>query len=166
MEQGYATYITYLFRKVAHAAEVKWLASVAFSVLGFLFDPTQHFALFALFVLILIDFCLGVAAARYTGDTIRSAKLVRTAIKFTVYFTLIAAARVTEHAVPLSFLDETVTGFLAATELLSILENTGRLGFAVPSKVVEMLSQYVSSKGGSNGSAAPKPPEPPSKTTV
>lgn len=137
-----------------HAAELKALLAALLSVVTFFFDPLQQLALLALFVLILIDFFLGTAAARYTGDQIRSAKLVRTAIKFAVYFTLISAARVTEHALPFTFLDETVVGFLSATELLSILENTGRLGFAVPSRLVELLGQYVSQRDGS------RPPEP------
>lgn len=157
MENGYLSYFAYLVKKVLHAAELKWLFSAALSVLTFFFDPVQQLALAALFVLIVMDFFLGVAASRYSKEVIRSAKIARTAIKFTVYFTLIAAARVTEHALPFLFLDETVTGFLAATELLSILENTGRLGFAVPSKLVELLGQYVSSKG------VPRPPEPPPK---
>lgn len=157
----YITYIIYLFKKTLHGAEIKWLLSVFLSVFAFFFDPTQQVAMVALFALIIVDFALGVAASRHTGNQIQSAKLRRTAIKFTVYFILVGAARVTEHAIPiLSFLDETVVGFLAATELLSILENAGRLGFAVPQKLVDVLGQYVSSKGGSK---PPTPPEPPSK---
>ena len=150
MENGYLTYLAYLTKKVLHCAELKWMAGVFLSVLTFFFDPLQQLALLALFVLILIDFMLGVAASRYSGNAIKSAKLVRTAIKFTVYFTLIGAARVAEHALPFNFLDETITGFLVATELLSILENAGRLGFAVPTKLVEILGDYVTSKRQEN----------------
>lgn len=152
MENGYLSYLSYLTKKILHAAELKAVAAAALSVVTFFFDPLQQLALMAVFCLIVMDFVLGVAAARATGDTIRSAKLVRKGIKLTVYFSLIAAARVTEHAIPfMAFLDETVTGFLAATELLSILENTGRLGFAVPQKVVDVLGDYVSGKNKENG---------------
>lgn len=147
MEHSYTPYLIYLAKKVVHSAEVKWVFSVFLSVLTFFFDPLQQLALLALFALIALDFFFGVAAARHSGENIRSAKLVRTAIKYAVYFTLIGAARVTEHAIPaLPFLDETVTGFLAATELLSILENAGRLGYATPYRLVHVLTDYLGGK--------------------
>lgn len=138
-------------KKIVSHYDIKSAASFFIGVMGFFFDPLQQLAMMALFCLILIDFVLGVSAARYTGDHIKSAKLVRTAIKVTVYFALVAAARLTEHAVPFNFLDTTVIGFLAATELLSILENTGRLGFAVPNKLVKLLGEYVSGKNDAKG---------------
>ena len=150
MENGYLTYISYLMKKVLSAAEYKTVAAALLSVTSFFFDPLQHAALLALFVLVVFDFAFGVAAARKTGDPVRSAKMVRTAMKLAIYFSLISAARVAEHAVPIPFLDETVTGFLAATELLSILENAGRLGFAVPRRLVELLGDYVSDKDAEN----------------
>lgn len=152
----YLTYIGYLLKKIVHAAELKWIAGIFLSVFSFFFDPLNNLALFALFVLIIIDFALGVSASRYTGQQIQSAKLRRSAIKMAVYFTLIAAARVTEHAIPIAFLDETVTGFLAATELLSVLENVGRLGFAVPQKLVDILGDYTA-KRGDKKPVAPEP---------
>ena len=151
MENGYIPYLIHISKKVLYASELKAIVSAGLGILTFFFDPLQQLALVALFVLVLIDFALGIAAARATGDAVRSAKLVRTGIKFTVYFTLIAAARITEHAIPvLPFLDETVTGFLAATELMSILENTGRLGFATPKKLTDLLGEYVKSKNKEN----------------
>lgn len=151
MENGYLTYLTYLARKVAHAGEMKAVVAALLSITSFFFDPLQQLSLLALFALVMFDFAFGVAAARKTGDPVRSAKMVRTALKLAVYFSLIAAARITEHAIPLmGFLDETVTGFLAATELLSVLENSGRLGFAVPKKVVKLLGDYISDKNEEN----------------
>lgn len=158
----YFTYIGYLFKKIMHAAELKWLFGVALSVFSFFFDPLNNLALFALFVLIIFDFVLGVSASRYTGQQIQSAKLRRSAIKMAVYFMLVAAARVAEHTLPFAFLDETVTGFLAATELLSILENVGRLGFAVPQKLVDILGDYTKKRGDEK----PTAPEPPPKGTA
>jgi len=152
MENGYLTYLGYLSKKVTHLAELKTAAATILSVTTFFFDPVQQVSLIALFVLIIIDFAFGVTAARKTGDAVRSSKLVRTALKIAVYFSLIAAARVTEHAIPaLGFLDETVTGFLAATELLSIVENAGRLGYAVPRKLTDALGDYIGEKNRENG---------------
>lgn len=144
------SYLSYIAWKIRHAAEIKWLAGLFVSISSFLFDPTQYVAMGAVFFLCLTDFFFGVAASRHGGEPIRSSKVVRTAIKIAVYFSLIAAARAAEHAIPFTFLDTTVIGFLAATELLSILENTGRLGFAVPRKIVDLLGDYVSAKGDEN----------------
>lgn len=140
----------YIFSKIRHAAEVKWLGGVLVSIFSFFYDPSHYIALSALFALCIFDFFFGVAASRHGGEPIRSSKVARTAIKIVVYFTLVAAARVTEYTVVLTFLDETVIGFLAATELLSIMENTGRLGFAVPRKLVDLLGDYVSGKSHEN----------------
>jgi len=140
----------YLISKLRHFAEGKAIAGFFVSIATFFFDPAHYLAMVALFILVLIDFAFGVAASRYTGDPIRSSKVIRTAIKMVVYFSLIAAARITEHTLPLSLLDETVTGFLAATELISILENTGRMGYAVPQKVVQLLGDFVGGKNKEN----------------
>lgn len=71
-----------------------------------------------------------------------------TAGKVAAYFTLISAGNLAEHGTQnyIPFLDETIIGFLCATELLSILENTGRMGYAVPQKLINKLSQYKNSK--------------------
>lgn len=138
-------YMLHLFGKLAEAAQLKAFAAVGIAVLGFLFDPTQHIALVAIFLLIMADFVFGIAAARKSGEPVRSAKLRRTAIKVAVYYALIACAHVTEYALPsyMGFLDESVLGFLAATELLSILENVGKLGYVVPKNLVKLLGDYT-----------------------
>lgn len=151
MENGYINYLAYLIGKLKHAAEGKAIFSFFLSIFSFFFDPLQQTSMLALFMLVIMDFGLGTAAARHTGDKIRSAKLVRTAIKLVVYFTLVSAARITEHTIPFDFLDTTVIGFLAATELLSVLENTGRLGFAVPKKLIKILGDFITAKNEENG---------------
>jgi len=150
MENGYSNYFVYIIAKLRHYAEGKALVGFVVSTATFFFDPAHYLAMLALFMLIIIDFFFGIAASRHTGDPIRSAKIIRSAIKMVVYFALVAAARVTEHAIPISMLDETVTGFLAATELISILENTGRMGYAVPQKVVQLLGDFVGGKNKEN----------------
>jgi toxin secretion/phage lysis holin len=142
-------YFLHLYHQLESFLYVKLTFGAIVTFVAFFFDPTMTLALRAIFVLVLIDFVLGIAAARYVSDPIRSAKLWHTAIKMCVYFAIIAASRVTEHCLtPMipTVLDETITGFLAATELLSILENTGRMGFAVPQKIFDILGNFVVSK--------------------
>lgn len=145
--QEYIGYFVHLFSRLTHGFEVKAIFGAFIATMTYLFDPTQHAALLALFILILADFCFGVTASRFEGNPVRSSKVRRTAIKMTVYFTIIAMARITENAIPLlTFMDETLVGFLAATELLSILENVGRMGYAVPAKLTKVLGDYTKNK--------------------
>lgn len=139
-------YLVHLTRKILEASEFKVVLGALLSVTSFFFDPLQHIAILAVFFLIIIDFFFGVGAARATGDAIKSSKLRRTAIKMVVYFTLIATARITEYTLPLGFLDETVIAFLAATEMLSILENAGRMGYPMPQKLFTVLGDFINSK--------------------
>lgn len=139
------TYILYLWQKLQHYHSIKIAAALAFAILAYFFDPLEATALVALFALILLDFVYGVAAAKKTGLPITSAKIRRSAIKMAVYFSLIAAAHISEYAIPaqIGFLDETVTAFLVATELISIMENVGRLGFAIPMRLLNQLQNYT-----------------------
>lgn len=139
-------YIKHIFLKLGHSADFKFFGAIFMGAFSFLFDETHTLALSAVFFLVIIDFFFGISASRKTGEAIRSSKVVRTAIKLVVYFSLIAAARVSEYALPFDFLDGTVIGFLAATELLSILENAGRMGYAVPRILYGVLGDYVASK--------------------
>lgn len=136
-------YILYLGTRVKDFFELKVVLGIVIAVTGFLFDPTHYMAMLSVFVLICVDFVFGVAASRKIAEPVRSAKVRRTAVKITVYFVLIACARLTEYTLPMSFLDESIIGFLAATELLSILENAGRLGYVVPSQLVKILGDYT-----------------------
>ena len=143
----YIGYFVHLIERFTHGFEVKAITGTAIAILAYLFDSTQHAALLALFILILADFCFGVTASRMEGHPVRSSKVRRTAIKMSVYFAIIAMTRITENAIPiLTFMDETLVGFLAATELLSILENVGRMGYAVPEKLTKILGDYTKNK--------------------
>lgn len=139
-------YLIHLFRKILHAAEFKAGVGAVLSILTFFFDPLHIISIVAIFMLIIIDFFFGIGAARATGDAINSSKLRRTAIKLVVYFSLIATARITEYTLPLGFLDETVIGFLAATEMMSVLENAGRMGYPVPQSLLKILGDFITSK--------------------
>lgn len=94
----------------------------------------------ALLILVIIDFITGVSSAYTTGEHIKSRTAVRSAFKIAVYGLLVSAGHLTEQITPFStFLEEAVTTFLALTELISIIENIGKMGFAIPKKLLNQL---------------------------
>lgn len=119
----------------------KCIVTFVYVIYSFAFDTLKTKALIALLFLTLVDFVTGILSAKISGEEITSRKVVHTAIKILVYFIFVASAFVTEHAVPqiAFFCDEVIIAFLALTELISITENIGKLGFAVPKKWLNKL---------------------------
>jgi len=138
-------YFTTPLSKLGTFFNLKATAGVGLAAVAWLYDPLYTEALIALFVLVLIDFVTGVAASRCEGEPIRSARVRHTATKLTAYFTMIAAGHISEVTLPTfaCILDETITGYLVATELISILENMGRLGYATPASLISKLREYT-----------------------
>ena len=138
-------YFTAPLSKLGTFFNIKMIAGGGLAALAWLYDPLYAEALVALFVLVLIDFVTGVAASRCEGEPIQSAKIRHTAMKLTAYFTMIAAGHISELTLPAfaCILDETITGYLVATELISILENMGRLGYATPANLITKLREYT-----------------------
>ena len=125
----------------------KTLISTLYALYTFFFGVTLVAASKALLALIIIDFCTAFFAVKKSGEVISSAKVFRTPLKILVYFMLVSAAHLMETASPLlGFLDETMLGFLALTELISILENTGKMGYVVPQKMLNRLRELRDDK--------------------
>jgi len=142
-----AHYIYALFASFCENLVTKCVSSIAFGYYIFFFDVNLIEASKALTVLIVLDFITAVVAAKKTGEHIKSAKVFRTPIKFIVYGILISASHLMETVTPaLSILDESMMSFLALTELISIIENTGRMGFAVPQKLLNQLQDWQKNK--------------------
>lgn len=121
----------------------KLLPAVILPVAGFMFGFDNFLTLEALLVLIVIDFITGISGAKITGKPIESKKVAKSAFKIAIYGLLVSAAHLTETIAPgETFMVETMTTFLALTELISILENAGKLGFAVPQKWLNQLHKW------------------------
>lgn len=128
---------------------LKILGGSFLALISFLFDGLLKEAMFALFILIIFDFITAIMAVRRTpGEMIESGRLWVTAGKISAYYLLISAGNLAEHGMQevIPIIDETVLGILSVTELLSIFENAGRMGYVVPKKLIEKLSQYKASK--------------------
>lgn len=135
-------YVKEIFNSVCSDIAVKCAAAIFYVPYIFLFDPTQKTGLQALLVLILFDMLTGIAAAKKSGEIIKSSKVIRTVIKICFYYLFISAGYLTEKTIGINlFLDESILAVLAFTELISITENMGNLGYAVPKKMLNKLHE-------------------------
>ena len=140
-------YIPTLIGKVVSSFWVKFTGSFVFISYTFFFDSLHFQALIALFFLIMADFVFGLAASFRTGVEIKSAKILRSALKIVIYFAMVSVGFLAETA-GLGFLpiDETIIGFLAVTELISILENVANMGYGIPLRLLNKLKKYKDTK--------------------
>lgn len=117
---------------------------IALIIAGFsyLFGLHNGTAVAALMVIIAIDFITGVSASYYAGEPIESRRAVKTAIKTFFYGIFISSAYLTENIIPgETFIDQATISFLAITEFVSIMENTGKMGYQVPLKLLNRLKE-------------------------
>lgn len=135
-------YCGQVFVKICSNWIFKLLATSFFVSLEFFFDGLQKQAMLAILALLIFDAVTAMWAANKVGEKLQSHKMFRSAFKTTAYFTLISAAFVAEKAIPLNVIDDTVIAFLATTELISILENTSKAGYAIPTALLEKLKEF------------------------
>lgn len=105
------------------------------------FVGTENFTTMGmLFTLIVFDLVTALIAQYKLGNIIESRKALKTATKLFVYTMLVSGTFLTEKIIPgTTFLDNGMISFLAMTELISILENTGHMGYAIPKKMLNRL---------------------------
>lgn len=118
----------------------KIVVAIVFSVFSFFFDPTKTVALAALLALIIFDTITGVSASYKLGIPIESRKMLRSAIKVCFYFLFVSAGHLCQYILgSILPIETTVIAFLALTELVSIIENLGKLGYSVPQHLLLKL---------------------------
>lgn len=117
------------------------------AIYAFLFSFESWQLMAALIVLVTFDMVTGIFAAKKTGEEIKSSKAARTAVKLAMYGLLISSGHLTDSIIGIPEgwfnIETALLGFLAATELISILENSGRMGFGVPRKILNQLHRYT-----------------------
>lgn len=115
-------------------------------VYSFFFNIDQIQLMLAMLFLIVFDTISGVYAAKVSGEQIESSKLIKAAFKLFTYALLVASMHLVDRIMHLDNfgfnLEIAAMGFLASTEGLSILENIGRAGYAVPKKLLNVLQKY------------------------
>lgn len=148
MKEDNAKYIGTVFLKICEDVTVKCIAAGGLVISEFFLDSMLAKSMLALFCLMIVDWLTGILAARETGEAIKSSKILRTPIKIAIYFMLITTARLAEYSLPdvIGYLDETMIAFLVLTEFISIIENTGKLGYAVPKQLLSKLKSWRDEK--------------------
>lgn len=136
-------YIPILFQKIFSNILIKSIGAIGYIATYQFFDPNNTTALVALFFLIFADMFTGIIASYKTGMQIESARILRTALKIVIYYTMISAGHLTEvagiHFLPI---EESLIGILAVTELISLLENCANCGYVVPKKLLNQLRDF------------------------
>jgi len=130
-----------LCKNIVQHPTLKGFITIFLSIFTFGFDPLNNKAYLAIFILIISDCISAMLAAYKTGEQIRSAKFFRTPVKFMIYFGLIYLTHIAGFGLPIisTLLDDTMIGFLTATELISVMENVHKLGYEVPNQIVRKL---------------------------
>lgn len=120
----------------------KLLASSVAVLVAYLIG-TNNVANFTLLIwLICFDFVTAIMAKYKIGEPIESRKVMKTAFKMVVYGILVSAAFMTETiGMGTTVLDCGVLFYLALTELVSIIENAGKMGFSMPQRVLNNLQE-------------------------
>ena len=130
--------------------EIKILGAIMLPIYAFFFNPDLSNLALALFFLIFFDMVTGIYASKKLGHKIESRKAVKSAFKLAVYGILISTMHLTDIAMHLTTfnfnLEVGMIGFLAATEAISILENAGKIGYAVPNKLLNLLEDFANKK--------------------
>lgn len=135
-----------IFTKIWSYLDLKIAGGFFVVIANFLFGSIQGKTLGAIITLIVIDFITALYAARKTGEAIKSAKAFRTPLKIIIYCGLIASGHLTDSVLPFAIVSDTIIGFLAITELISILENASKTGFGIPQKLLGRLEEIKDSK--------------------
>ncbi len=122
---------------------LKVIPSFIIPIFGVFFGFDNPLILRAIVLLIVFDFITGIIAARHTGQVIKSKGIVRSAFKIAIYGLLISAGHLAEQVTPGTwYIQNGIVVFLALTELISIIENVGKMGYAIPKKLLSQLQKF------------------------
>lgn len=138
----YLEQIASVFISLKQSLGSKVLISGLITLYSFFFGINLSMIMLALMALITFDLLTGIIAAYVAGEPIESHKIFRSAMKFGVYLILVSAAHLTDTTIFGDIhLEEGMIGFLAVTELISIIENAGKMGYVVPKKLLNRLNE-------------------------
>ncbi len=125
---------------------IKTIVSVGGAAVGYLFGGWSAI-LGVLLVFVFLDYVTGVAAAGASGELKSKIGLIGIARKVFI-FAMIAAAHLVDTILGDSHLfRDTACFFYISNELLSIIENGGKLGAPIP-PVIQKAIEVLKGKGG------------------
>ena len=141
-----------IFSTISDHWILKLLVGLLCGVNDWFFHP-NHAIVEVVSVLVLLDTVTGLLKA-YRQHTISSSGFFRFALKLAVYLVLLATAALLDKVIQIPLMSDSVTlmaAFLSVTEAISIMENIGALGFAIPAYLLKILKF---SQGQSSNSLA------------
>lgn len=113
----------------------------------YLIGINNETALGALLSLMAIDFVTALSAASYMGVPIESRRALKSATKVIIYALFISAGHLSGVAIlGTNWIETAVISFLALTELVSIMENIGKMGYMVPQRLLNSITALRNEK--------------------
>lgn len=141
----------YFISKLGQNIELKLLGASFFTVLSNFFAGLNTEGIIIAFLLIIADCVTGIIASVKTGDKIRSARLIVTVEKLVIYGIMMLSGFLIDKQLGVSIAESATIFFVGATQFVSILENIGRSGYAIPKKLIKSMKIYTESKEQKNG---------------
>lgn len=133
--------------EVCQITAAKCVATISFIIANIAFGRVDIAVLIGVLVLTIFDFITALAREYKAASPITSRKAIRTPLKMVVYAIMVSAGYVTESVIGMHKINlpiaETIAGFIAVTELISVLENVGKMGYVIPAKLLNMLVEYT-----------------------
>lgn len=132
----------------ASNAPVKVTTGFFLAIYSFLLDPINTKLYMGIAILIMFDFVTAIFATFKTKEKITSSRASRTLVKLVVYGILASASVLVDRFIleQGQIFADLVLGFIAVTEFISILENIGKMGYVIPTKMLEKLKSIRDSK--------------------
>ena len=128
----------------------KCVGAIMIILANMTFGDVDGAILIGIGMLCLFDFLTALIRDKKGKVKITSRKAIKTPLKIAVYALMVSAGYVTESVIGLNAINlpiaETIAAFIAVTELISILENVGRMGYVIPRKLLNFLEDYAKTK--------------------
>lgn len=146
-DRGILSILSHIFYKLTEFFNLKIYTGAGALVYGFFFGDLPYAVATAVVMLVLMDMATGLIASKRSGVVLTSGRAFATAVKLAIYGILISAGHLTNTVIGFDFkLDEAIMVVLALTELISILENCGNMGYAVPKRLLNQLHEWRDGK--------------------
>ena len=142
-DRGLIAIISHTFYKITEFLSLKMWAAGGAVIYSFLFGDLPYAVAFSLVLLVIFDMITGIVASKVSGVIISSRHVFATAGKLAIYGLLISAGHLTNVIIGFDFkLDSAIMVVLAFTEIISILENAGKMGYKIPKKMLNKVRDY------------------------
>ena len=124
---------------------IKWLVAAGGSAASYLFGGWNTL-LEILILFVVIDFITGIIASAVCGELNSEIGLIGITKKVFIFIIIVVAYKIDSILGSSHFLQDSVTLFYLSNKLLTIIENSGRIGMPIPT-VVKQAVEILRNKG-------------------